>query len=418
VGEAQPEAGEKVMPTEVSFRGFPFASPMTAIVFGVGALPLGIGLVPLGLVVHKSTGAAWLQAAVILIVTAVSVLVAARQPRNPIGWGLLTIAMLLGLYLAAGDYSVLDYRIHHGKLPLGIVAIILDQSWAPTLVLIAVVLWLFPDGRLPAGRGRWGFLFLSATGAAFTLLNFAVIGAAAAEYKIHVDPAGSLLTPSRAGAWTLFVVIENVAFFGILASWVLWLILQVPKYRRSTGVRRLQLKWLYSGAAIFVASLVFEVLLPANSSSSWQRVVSDIAGVGVTALPISLAVAILRFRLYDIDRVVSRALAYAIVTGLVVGVYVGVVTLVTKGLGFSSPIAVAASTLAAAALFNPLRHRVQRVVDRRFNRAHYDAEATVAAFTARLRDAVDLETVRSELLEVVNRAVEPAHASVWIKGRL
>jgi hypothetical protein len=216
----------------------------------------------------------------------------------------------------------------------------------------------------------------------------------------------------------LFVVIENVAFFGILASWVLWLILQVPKYRRSTGVRRLQLKWLYSGAAIFVASLVFEVLLPANSSSSWQRVVSDIAGVGVTALPISLAVAILRFRLYDIDRVVSRALAYAIVTGLVVGVYVGVVTLVTKGLGFSSPIAVAASTLAAAALFNPLRHRVQRVVDRRFNRAHYDAEATVAAFTARLRDAVDLETVRSELLEVVNRAVEPAHASVWIKGRL
>ena len=104
-------------------------------------------------------------------------------------------------------------------------------------------------------------------------------------------------------------------------------------------------------------------------------------------------------------------------TGLVVGVYVGVVTLVTKGLGFSSPIAVAASTLAAVALFNPLRVRIQRVVDRRFNRARYDADATVAAFTGRLRDAVDLETVRRELLEVVNRAVEPAHASVWIRRR-
>ena len=138
---------------------------------------------------------------------------------------------------------------------------------------------------------------------------------------------------------------------------------------------------------------------------------------GIVALPVSIGVAILKYRLYEIDRFISRTLSYAIVTGLVVGVYVGVVTLVTKGLGFSSPIAVAASTLAAVALFNPLRVRIQRVVDRRFNRARYDADATVAAFTGRLRDAVDLETVRRELLEVVNRAVEPAHASVWIRRR-
>ncbi len=116
--------------------------------------------------------------------------------------------------------------------------------------------------------------------------------------------------------------------------------------------------------------------------------------VGIAAFPISIGVAILKYQLYDIDRVVSRTLAYAIVTGIVVGVYVGIVTLVTRVLGFSSPVAVAASTLAAVALFNPLRVRIQRVVDRRFNRARYDAEATVASFTARLRDAVDLETVR------------------------
>ncbi len=117
----------------------------------------------------------------------------------------------------------------------------------------------------------------------------------------------------------------------------------------------------------------------------------------------------------DLDRLISRTLSYAIVTGLVVGVYVGVITLVTRVLGFSSPVAVAASTLAAVALFNPARVRIQRVVDRRFNRARYDAEATIASFTARLRDAVDVEKVRSELLEVVNRAVEPAHATVWIR---
>jgi hypothetical protein len=164
------------------------------------------------------------------------------------------------------------------------------------------------------------------------------------------------------------------------------------------------------GAAI---ALVGGVLGSVFNSSA----VGSVLFFGIVALPVSIGVAILKYRLYEIDRLISRTLSYAIVTGLVVGVYVGVVTLVTKGLGFSSPIAVAASTLAAVALFNPLRVRIQRVVDRRFNRARYDADAIVAAFTTRLRDAVDLEAVRSELLEVVNRAVEPAHASVWIRRR-
>ena len=124
---------------------------------------------------------------------------------------------------------------------------------------------------------------------------------------------------------------------------------------------------------------------------------SDVAGIGNVALPVSMGVAILKFRMYEIDRLISRTLSYAIVTGLLAGVFIAVVTLTTGVLPFSSPVGVAASTLAAAALFNPLRRRVQRLVDRRFNRARYDAEATVAAFTTRLRDAVDLETVRNEL---------------------
>jgi len=126
---------------------------------------------------------------------------------------------------------------------------------------------------------------------------------------------------------------------------------------------------------------------------------------------------ILKYRLYEIDRIISRTLAYALVTGLLVGVYAGLVLLATHVLALASPVAVAASTLAAAALFSPLRRRVQRVVDRRFNRARYDADKIVAAFAARLKDAVDLDAVQDDLSGVVHQALEPAHVSVWISHR-
>jgi hypothetical protein len=124
-----------------------------------------------------------------------------------------------------------------------------------------------------------------------------------------------------------------------------------------------------------------------------------------------------KYRLYDIDRIISRTLAYALVTGVLVGMYAGLVLLATRVLSVSSPVAVAASTLAAAALFNPLRRRVQRAVDRRFNRARYDADTTVAAFAARLQDAVDLAAVQKDLAAVVRRSLEPAHVSVWVSQR-
>ena len=130
----------------------------------------------------------------------------------------------------------------------------------------------------------------------------------------------------------------------------------------------------------------------------------------------AIAVAILKYRLYEIDRIISRTLAYTIVTGLLVGLYAGLVLLATHVLSFSSPVAVAASTLAAAALFSPLRRRVQRVVYRRFNRAHYDADQMVTAFAARLQDAVDLHVMQADLASVVQRALEPAHVSLWMNG--
>jgi hypothetical protein len=139
--------------------------------------------------------------------------------------------------------------------------------------------------------------------------------------------------------------------------------------------------------------------------------------VGTFSLPVCITLAILKYRLYDIDRLISRTLSYTLVTGILVGVYAGVVSFATRVLPFRTPVAVAASTLAVAALFNPLRRRVQHVIDRRFNRARYDADRTVAAFPARLKDEVDLDSIRDDLAGAVHQTLEPAHVSVWISRR-
>jgi hypothetical protein len=160
------------------------------------------------------------------------------------------------------------------------------------------------------------------------------------------------------------------------------------------------------------------VLALPNLSDTAQGILNTVATLFLAALPVGLGVAILRYRLYEIDRIISRTLAYAIVTGLLVGVYSGLVVLATQVLLIRSPVAVAGATLATAALFNPVRLRVQRSVDRRFNRARYDADQMVTAFAARLKDAVDRDAVQADLASVVHRALEPAHVSLWTNDRL
>ena len=184
-----------------------------------------------------------------------------------------------------------------------------------------------------------------------------------------------------------------------------------PPRPRSSSVsgdrreERLQLKWFMYAAAI-AAVVILVVTQFSNDPLLEFEIVFPL-------IPAAVGIAILKYRLYDIDRLISRTLGYAIVTGLLVGLYAGLVLLATQVLSIKSPVAVAASTLAAAALFTPLRRRVQHVVDRRFNRVRYDADQTIAAFAARLQEGAALDAVRSDLLAVVNTAVEPAHLSVW-----
>jgi hypothetical protein len=411
VGEVGSVVEQKADGAEARIPRFRAATPATATVLGALVLLLEAGAMTLDGFAHRLSLSNDVPPAVLVVIyTVVGVVVARRQPRNPVGWVLIVAILLFLLSNDVGSYAGLRYQLGHHGLPFAPVAVLLEAVWVPSIALFPLVVLLFPDGRLRSRRWRWVLSAYVGLIALVTAITFLPALSAVVHHHIRVDSSGNLISSGKSsgGAGS---VLAALVVCSIGAIWVSFVAHQFLSWRRSTGERRQQLKWVMCGAAIALVSGVLGSVF--NTSGAGSALF-----FGIVALPVSIGVAILKYRLYEIDRFVSRTLAYAIVTGLVVGVYVGVVTLVTKGLGFSSPIAVAASTLAAAALFNPLRHRVQRVVDRRFNRAHYDAEATVAAFTARLRDAVDLETVRSELLEVVNRAVEPAHASVWIKGRL
>jgi len=222
-------------------------------------------------------------------------------------------------------------------------------------------------------------------------------------------------------AWSFWAVTMTITAIAALigAAGLAAVLSLVFRYRRAQAAERAQLRWLvYAGGLIVTAFLaeilVAQVIGPGAAANNLQNAM----GSGAAALiPVAIGVAVLRYRLYDIDRIISRTVAYAIVTGLLVGVYAGLVLLATHLLRVHTPVAVAAATLTAAALFNPVRRRVQSRVDRRFNRARYDADQIAAAFAARLKDTVDLGSVRDDLTGIVSRALEPAHVSVWISGQ-
>ncbi len=359
-------------------------------------------------------------AVAVLPMAPVGFVVARRQPRNPLGWMFLALVALLLLGGVGGDYAWLSYRLGH-HLPLGVVGVFLAPAWCPLFVTLPLVFLLFPDGRLPSPRWRpvlWCYLVV---GACWPLSIYAVTIGAVAAGDMNVVPGGDLRAvddPAGSSAWLGSV--EALILLVLAVFWLVFVARQVLSWRRADGERRQQLKWLMSGAAVCMVALGVSAIVGTFSASAPSPAVQaalDIVTIGIGALPVSIGVAILKYRLYDIDRLISRTLAYAIVTGLPVGVYAGLVLLATRVLSFRTPLAVAAATLAAAALFNPLRRRVQRRVDRRFNRARYDADRMIAGFAARLKDAVDLNSVRDDLAGVVQQALEPAHVSVWISPR-
>jgi hypothetical protein len=389
---------------------FRLASPTTALVLGAVFALVTLALVPLSLLARQSPQVNGGEALGAVPFGVVGFVLARRLPRNPIGWIFLAIATCLLLSIDGGFYAEISYPLGH-HLPLAPAALFLYQLWGPGLSLFALVVLLFPDGTLPSRANRVIMCLFVAVLAGFTVALGVAVSEAVAGHHVQLDSFDGLVVIDRATGWFA----RAQAVFGSVG--VPFLVLgvgrQVVAWRRSSGERRQQLKWLASGVLVAVVALVFGLASPGSASgAAWAF--ANVVSFGIVALPVSIGVAILRYRLYDIDRIISRTLAYAIVTGLLVGVYAGLVLLTTQVLEVKSAIAVAASTLAAAALFSPVRRRVQQLVDRRFNRARYDADRTVAAFAARLKDAVDLDSVRADLAGVVNKTLEPGHMSVWI----
>ena len=409
VGGTQLAGGQEDETPEVAARRFRLLSPGMAAVLGVLVLVLSVATLVLKGFDHQLTTSGTGSGIFIVVMYAgVGLVITRRQPRNPIGWLLLIFIVLYVLGAGAVEYAVLAYSLGHRGLPLAPVAVVLDTLQAPSLALFPPVILLFPDGRLTSRRWRRVLWVYAALTIYVSVVSVAQAVAAVAGHDIRLGTSGSLTNPGQLGgwlanppAWLVFPVLVSIAAIGLS-----FVARQVLSWRQAGGERRQQLKWLASGAAITVFSILLGVLIGSPAPL-----------VGLAALPVGIGVGILKYRLYDIDRLISRTIAYAIVTGLLVAVYAGLVLLATHLFRVRTPVAVAASTLAAAALFNPLRLRVQRAVDRRFNRARYDSDKVVAAFAARLKDAVDLDAVRDDLAGIVQQVLEPAHLSVWVRRR-
>jgi hypothetical protein len=363
-------------------------------------LGLTVMLLTAGLVIGLTGGEAWGALfgfiPVSLAFALVGALVAA-QTGNNLGWLFLAAGTVSAASVTANAYAA---RATTAELP--------GSAWVGwaftvTLGIVAPLLFLtpllFPDGRPPSPRWRpvvWAAVIAGLAEMACSAIsdvNFS------SNFPRLRDPV-TVVAPLGA-AYNLVTLLGPLVFLVGAVS-------MVVRFRRSGQEERLQLKWFMYASAVSAVGIFAASELTSNPLPEVEII--------VPLIPAAVGIAILKYRLYEIDRLISRTLSYVVVTGLLIGVYAGLVILATQVFQARTPVAVAASTLAAAALFSPLRRRVQRVVDRRFNRVRYDADQTVAALATRLRDAVDLDTVRTDLLTVVNSAVEPAHISVWIAG--
>ena len=387
------------------------ATPNTALIVGSVTVLLLVAVVPLSVAAHQSGGGLSLYA-IMVPFAVVGLIIARRQPHNPIGWIMVAIAAIYTLGTDAGIYAFLAFRMGHPGLPLARLAVALTQCWIVLPTLLPLPILLFPDGRLPSGR-RWrGTVWVYLAVCVSLFIGTAARDVAAfTEVHIQVDDSGELLTFSQSPGG-LSAVVGAVCFLVLVIISLSWVIRQIVAYRRSTGERRQQLKWLVSGGAIAIIGFTLALVF-GNASNPILRLLG-IGFLGVIAVPVSIGVGVLKYRLYEIDRLISRTASYAIVTGVLLGTYATIVALASSVVPRSSSAAVAAATLAAAMIARPLLRRVQDIVDRRFNRARYDALRTVEAFRSRLQNQVDVQRVREDLEGIVNDTLQPQTVMVWI----
>jgi hypothetical protein len=347
-----------------------------------------------------------------LALPAVGAVLAILRPRNPVGW----ILLVGGVTLILGDFefAYVERSIEVEPLP----GYTLVDWFAPALTTLGIPLlaiWLpllFPDGHLPGRRWR-PVAWLASLAIALTIAVMFVI-------DIEDEFGRQLPNPTALGgdAGTFGELLYGVAQAMIVGSLALAILSVAVRFRRSQDVERQQLKWFVAAASlVFVSIIGMAVLFVLGSELASALYVLVMTALGF--LPIAIGIAVLRYRLYDIDRLISRTIGWALVTGILVAVFAGAVIglqALLAGVTQGETLAVAASTLAAFALFQPLRRRIQAAVDRRFDRARYDGQQLVSAFGERLRDEVELEAIRAEIPATVDAAVRPAHVGVWLRS--
>jgi hypothetical protein len=327
-----------------------------------------------------------------------------RRPGNPIGW-LYAAAGLMWSLAIPGEPWVAELVAEGRPLPLAAqaAAVYGEFNWAAATVLgVTLPALLVPDGRLRSRRWRPVAAAAVAAGA-LTLVGVSLAPARLEDLPI-ANPFG-LAGPAGDVAGAL----GAVGILLWLATLVAALLCVVLRFRAARGVERQQLRWVAAGAAAAVAGLMGGAAAPQDTA------LASVLYASVLYVPAAVAVAVLRYRLWDLDRLVSRTVTYAVVTALLVLPYLAIVAAIPRLAQGSGSLAVAAATLAVAALFSPLRRRVQDLVDRRFNRRRYDAARTLDAFAARLRDQVDLDALEGELLGVVDQTMQPTRASLWLR---
>jgi hypothetical protein len=349
---------------------------------------------------------------------AVGAVIVARRPDNPVGWVLCAAGTLVLLSVTAAEYA-LSAELGDTGLPAGR-ALAWLGAWTAVLGLglFFYLLMLFPDGRLPGPRWRW-VAWLYTAGLAVGTVSVALqpgpfppglrdLGPI--ENPLGVPALAPVLEATNAAARLIVVVLYLAAAGSLLV-----------RLRRSLGVERQQLKWVAYAGVLLIGSFLLVSLLEGQGVPAPVQLALDISFfvLGVLGVPTAVAVAVLRYRLYDIDRLINQTLVYGLLTALLGLGYAGAVLALGQlsgGVAGDPPSwAVAAATLAVAAVFQPVRRRVQQGVDRLFNRRRYDAARTIEEFTARLRDEVDLGTLSKELLAVVDETMRPAAASLWLR---
>ena len=349
--------------------------------------------------------------ATVLTFSVVGAIIASRQPRNAIGWIFCGVGLVMGINSLAGGYA--EYRLSGDSAPGSLAqtaAWFASWSWSILVyVPTSFLLLLFPDGRLPSSRWR-----PVAWCAAIGLIGFL------AGYTLEAGPLDDfpqILNPYGVDSLILDVVAVTGAILAS-ASMVASAVSLIVRMRRAERAERQQIKWLAYGGAIVVGAVFASGVI-----SIWSGNVGiAVSSVGLLGVPIFTGVAIARYRLYDIDIVINRTLVYGALTAALVAVYFGgVATLQTlfralSGQEQQPQLAIVVSTLAIAALFNPLRRRIQSFIDRRFYRSKYDARKTLEAFSAKLRDETDLDALRDDLVGVVRGTMQPAHVSLWLRS--